>query len=119
MKLFIGNLSYEATESDLREALAPHEPILELRRPHDKETGKPRGFAFVTLASREEGEKAIAALDGSKIRGRALRVNEAEDRQGHHEGGRPPRVSLKVEKSRDVDARPIGPDGKRIRYKGI
>src|SRR5690606_22464704 len=72
MKLFIGNLSYETTEEELRAALAAHEPVIELHRPVDRETGKPRGFAFATFASQEAGEEAMKALDGTKLNGRAM-----------------------------------------------
>lgn len=118
MKLFIGNLSYDATDQELRDALAGHEPIHEIHRPTDRETGKPRGFAFVTLGSREAGENAIQALNGMKIHGRELSVNEAEDRRSgpREDAGR---VSMKIEKARPVDDRPLGPDGQRVRYKGI
>lgn len=119
MKLFIGNLSYDATDEELQEALAGFEPIHEIRRPLDAATGKPRGFAFVTLGSRDAGERAIETLDGKKIHGREVRVSEAEERRPRFDEGRPPRVSMKVEVTRRVDDRPIGPDGKRVRYKGI
>ncbi|MDP4938128.1 MAG: RNA-binding protein, partial [Verrucomicrobiales bacterium] len=96
MKLYIGNLSYDSTESDLRELLAAYEPIVDLHMPLDRETGRQRGFAFVTLSSREMGEAAVAQLDGADLGGRSLRVREAEDRRatgggGGGGGGRPPR----------------------------
>ena len=120
MKLYIGNLSYDTTEQELREVLAAHEPIVEFRRPVDRETGEPRGFAFVTFGSREAGEKAMKELDGMKLGGRELRVNEAEERRPRGgPGERPPRASMNLEKTKRVDDRPIGPDGKRVRYKGI
>lgn len=118
MKLFIGNLSYDTTDEEIRVALAAHEPIVELHRPVDFATGKPRGFAFVTLASREAGEEAIKALDGVTISGREISVNEAEERR-RPSPTEPRRVSMKVELPRPVDDRPIGADGKRVRYKGI
>jgi RNA recognition motif-containing protein len=120
MKLYIGNLSYDTTEQELREALTDYEPVVEIRRPLDRETGEPRGFAFVTFGSREAGEKALKSLDGMKLGGRELRVNEAEERrQQTNWGPREPRVSMDLDNSRRVDDRPLGPDGKRIRYKGI
>lgn len=119
MKVFVGNLSYETTDQDLREALADHEPILEIIRPNDRETGKPRGFAFVTFAGPEEGMKAIEHINNLKLDGRDLRADEAEDRgRDEHPASRPRRVSMKVE-AKQVDDRPIGPDGKRVRYKSI
>lgn len=120
IKLFIGNLSTDTSEPELRDMLADYEPIIEIIRPSDRETGRPRKFAFVTFGDRALGEKAMAALDGSKVAGRELKVSEAEDRQSTgHPADRPRRVSLDVEVTRRVDDRPIGPDGKRVRYKGI
>lgn len=121
MKLFIGNLSFDTTESELREIFTPFEPVLEYVRPQDRETGRPRGFAFVTLEDREKGDAAIKALDGTELGGRQLRINEAEDRgfqrppsQGG--GDRDPRS---VEKPDRVDDRPTDGDGKKVVYKGI
>lgn len=119
MKIFVGNLSHDTSEQELREALAEHEPILEIRRPMDRETGKPRGFAFVTFATPEAGMKAMETVNGLKLGGRELRADEAVDR-GRDEpaGPRQRRVSMNVEVER-VDDRPIGPDGRKVRYKGI
>jgi cold-inducible RNA-binding protein len=119
MKIFIGNLSFDTTEQDLADALSEAGTIVEYHRPQDFETGKPRGFAFVTLDSQEAGQKAITILDGKKVDGRDLKVNEAEDRRSGHPADRPKYVSINVPKQRRVDDRPIGKDGKRIRYKGI
>eukprot|EP00903_Cladosiphon_okamuranus_P003633 g3631.t1 len=91
----------------------------ELIQSGNRETGNPRGFAFVTMDSQEAGEKAIDMLDGQKFDGRELKVNEAEDRRSSHPADRPARVSMKIPKQRPVDDRPIGKDGKRVRYKGI
>lgn len=87
MKLYIGNLSYDTTEAELRELLTPFEPIVDLHMPIDRESGRPRGFAFVTLSSREVGEAAVAQLDGSELGGRNLRVREAEERRNPGGGG--------------------------------
>ncbi|MEP2777112.1 MAG: RNA-binding protein [Luteolibacter sp.] len=121
MKLFVSNISYDTTEAQIRDAIGDELNIVEFHRPNDRETGKPRGFAFITLGSREEGEQAIEILGETKIDGRELRANEAEERGGGPGGGgeRPKWVSLKVPKTRPVDDRPIGADGKRVRYKGI
>ncbi|MDA9923800.1 RNA-binding protein [Verrucomicrobiales bacterium] len=92
MKLYIGNLPFETSETELREFLAEYEPIVDLHMPLDRDTGRPRGFAFVTLSSREIGEKAVENLDGADCGGRSARVREAEDRPrgggGHRSGGR-------------------------------
>jgi cold-inducible RNA-binding protein len=119
MKLFIGNLSYDTTEQKLAEALAEIGTITEFRRPKDFDTGNPRGFAFITMDSMESGEKAIRLLDGMKIDGRELKVNEAEERRNDHPADRPAKVSMNIPKQRPVDDRPIGKDGMRVRYKGI
>ena len=97
MKLYIGNLPFETSETELREFLAEYEPIVDFHMPLDRDTGRPRGFAFVTLSSREIGEKAVENLDGADCGGRSARVREAEDRPrggggggggGHRGGGR-------------------------------
>ena len=90
MKLFIGNLSYETTEGELLDMLADFQPILDFHRPLDRETGRPRGFAFVTLENREKGEAAVIKLNGTDIGGRKLHVNEAEDRRAGGAAPRPP-----------------------------
>ena len=92
MKLYIGNIPYETSEVELREFLSAHEPIVDLHMPLDRDTGRPRGFAFVTLSSQEAGEEAVRQLDGAELDGRNLRVREAEERGGGggggHRGGR-------------------------------
>jgi cold-inducible RNA-binding protein len=87
MKLYIGNLSYDTSEAELREFLSPFDPILDLHMPMDRETGRPRGFAFVTLSSRDAGEAAVAQLDGGELGGRNLRIREAEERRAPSGGG--------------------------------
>ncbi len=78
MKIYLGNISYETTETQIRELLAPFGSIVEFNYPVDIETGKQRGFAFATLTDRESAQEAIRSLNGSDFGGRALRVNEAE-----------------------------------------
>lgn len=119
MKLFIGNLSFDTTEQQITDALSEAGTVIEYRRPQDFDTGKPRGFAFVTMDSIESGEKAIEMLDGKKLDGRELKVNEAEERRSTHPADRPKNVSMNVPKQRPVDDRPIGKDGLRVRYKSI
>lgn len=115
MKLYIGNLSYDTTEAELREALSAFEPIMEVHLPMDRDTGRPRGFAFVTFNSRETGEEAIKTMDGATFLGRNLRVNEAEDRNAR----RPPQLSPSETVPERKDDRPLGGDGQKVRYKGI
>ena len=96
-------------------------------RPNDRETGRPRRFAFLTLGSREKGEEAIKSLDGSELGGRKLGVKEAEDRRPQHQhrpayqGNRDddsPSHEI-PERPKRTDDRPRDEDGKRIVYKGI
>ena len=82
-KLFVGNLSYNTTEADLRAAFsADNRQVKEVAIITDRMTGQPRGFAFVQMGSNEDAAAAIQALDGTQMDGRTLRVNEAQERQG-------------------------------------
>jgi RNA recognition motif-containing protein len=90
-KLFVGNLSFNTTENDLHDAFAAHGTVVEANLMMDRASGRPRGFAFVTMGSPEEAQKAIDALNGSNLDGRYLTVNEArprEERSGGSGGGR-------------------------------
>ena len=90
-KLFVGNLSFNTTENDLQDAFAAHGTVAEANLMTDRVTGKPRGFAFITMATPEEAQKAIEAMNGASLDGRALTVNEAkprEERSGGSGGGR-------------------------------
>jgi RNA recognition motif-containing protein len=93
-KLFVGNLSFDTTENDLNDAFAAHGTVTETNMMMDRATGRPRGFGFVTMSTAEEAEKAIQALNGAQLGGRALTVNVArprEDRPPGGGGGRGPR----------------------------
>lgn len=79
-RLYIGNLSYDATQDALRDAFATAGTVTDVRVMTDRETGRSRGFAFVTMGSSEEASSAITALNGALFDGRPLRVNEAEER---------------------------------------
>lgn len=86
-KLFVGNLSFNTTENDLNDAFAAHGTVTETNLMMDRETGRPRGFGFVTMSSAEEAQKAIDALNGKDMDGRALTVNVAKPREERSGGG--------------------------------
>ena len=86
-KLFVGNLSFDTTENDLNDAFAAHGTVTETNLMMDRTTGRPRGFGFITMSSPEEAQKAIAALNGSQLGGRALTVNVAKPREERPAGG--------------------------------
>jgi len=92
-KLFVGNLSFNTTENDLQDAFAAHGTVIEANLMMDRATGRPRGFAFVTMSSAEEAQKAIAAMNGKELDGRALTVNVARPREDRPPGGGGPRRS--------------------------
>jgi RNA recognition motif-containing protein len=86
-KLFVGNLSFNTTENDLQDAFAAHGTVVEANLMVDRATGRPRGFAFVTMGSPEEAQKAIDAMNGANLDGRNLTVNEARPREERSGGG--------------------------------
>ena len=86
-KLFVGNLSFDTTENDLNDAFAAHGTVTETNLMMDRATGRPRGFGFITMSTPEEAQKAIAALNGSQLGGRALTVNVAKPREERAGGG--------------------------------
>lgn len=81
-RLYVGNLSFGSTQESLRAAFSAHGEVVDVHLVADRVTGQPRGFGFVTMGSREQAEGAIAAMNGSELDGRALKVNEAEERPG-------------------------------------
>jgi RNA recognition motif-containing protein len=87
-KLFVGNLSFDTTPEQVRAVFAEIGEVLSVNVPVDRDTGRPRGFAFVEFATAEQAEAAIGRLDGYELDGRALRVNEATERGA---GGPPSR----------------------------
>ena len=87
VRLFVGNLPYDATEQELREFFAAAGPLTHIHFPVDRETGRPRGFAFVEYAERSQAEEAIRKFNNQMFRGRMLAVNEARARG---EAGPPP-----------------------------
>ena len=80
-KLFVGNLSFNTTENDLQDAFAAHGTVTEANLMMDRATGRPRGFGFVTMSTPEEAAKAVEALNGKSVDGRALTVNIARPRE--------------------------------------
>jgi RNA recognition motif-containing protein len=81
MTIYVGNLSYQATEDDLREVFAQYGEIKRIVLPIDRETGRMRGFGFVELAEDAQEDAAISELDGAEWMGRQLRVNKAKPRE--------------------------------------
>jgi cold-inducible RNA-binding protein len=91
MKIYVGNLSYDADDDNLRDAFSPHGEVESASVLTDRYSGRSRGFGFVEMVNAEEAAAAIAALNGTDHMGRALTVNEARPREstdGGGEGGR-------------------------------
>ena len=90
-KLYVGNLNYEVTEEDLRQLFSSSGEVVDVKIITDRDTGRPRGFAFVTMASADDASKAIEALHGQGFHGRNLTVNlareEPRERSGASRGG--------------------------------
>lgn len=88
MKLFIGNLSYDATSEDLEQAFQAFGKVVRVQIVQDRDTGRPRGFGFVEMGSKDEAENAMQALDGKEVRGRKIAVKHAtEKKEGGGNGG--------------------------------
>jgi RNA recognition motif-containing protein len=79
-RLFVGNLSFDTNELELRELFGQSGQIVEVKLVTDRETGRSRGFAFVEMSSADEANQAISVLDGRELGGRTLKVNQAEAR---------------------------------------
>ncbi len=91
MKLYVGNLAFQTTGDDLQQLFAQAGTVESAAVVEDRDTGRSRGFGFVEMSSKEEGNAAIAQFNGREVGGRALNVNEAkprEDRGGNRGGGR-------------------------------
>jgi len=86
-KLFVGNLSFNTTENDLQDAFAAHGTVVEANIMMDRMSGRSRGFAFVTMSTPEEAQKAIEALHGAQLDNRALTVNIARPKEERPRGG--------------------------------
>jgi len=81
MKLYVGNLAFETTENDLQDLFEQHGKVAEVALINDRETGRSRGFAFVTMADAAAGTAAMNAFNGKEVQGRTLTVNEARARE--------------------------------------
>jgi RNA recognition motif-containing protein len=79
-KIYVGNLPFSASSDDIREAFAAHGAVTNVNVVMDRDTGRPRGFAFVEMASDADAQAAIRAMDGAQMGGRSLRVNLANER---------------------------------------
>jgi len=108
-KLFVGNLSFETTDADLKEAFSKAGTCETASVIRDRETGRSRGFGFVEMASAEDARRAIAELNGATLRDRAMNVSEARERTG----GRSDRPPGGGPRSFGHDAPPAGPRFRR------
>lgn len=86
-KLYVGNLPFSSTEADISDAFAAHGTVNSITIVMDRETGRPRGFAFVEMANDSDAQAAMQALDGQDFGGRDLKVNVAKPRQPRGNGG--------------------------------
>src|SRR5918911_1678410 len=86
-KLYVGNLSFNTTETDLQDLFAQAGQVNEVMLMQDKFTGKSRGFAFVTMASEQDAQNAVQQFNGKTVEGRPLTVNEARPREARQQGG--------------------------------
>jgi RNA recognition motif-containing protein len=86
-KIYVGNLSYQMTDSDVRSLFEEHGTVESVQVIVDRETGRPKGFGFVEMSTDEEAQAAISALNGREVDGRALTVNEARPREERGGGG--------------------------------
>ncbi|QQE64336.1 hypothetical protein GFS31_10160 [Leptolyngbya sp. BL0902] len=89
MSIYVGNLAYNATEGDITEVFAEYGAVSRVTVPTDRETGRPRGFAFVEMEQEADEDAAIEALDGAEWMGRELRVNKARPKEKRAGGGAP------------------------------
>ena len=87
-KLYVGNLPFSSTEEEIRDAFAAHGSVASVTLITDRDTGRPRGFAFVEMSTSSEAQAAMQALDGQDLGGRSLKVNVAKPREPRSGGGR-------------------------------
>jgi RNA recognition motif-containing protein len=86
-KLYVGNLTYGVTDSQLEQMFAPHGTVQSAQVIMDRDTGRSKGFGFVEMGSDQEAQAALAAMNGKEVDGRALTVNEAKPREDRGGGG--------------------------------
>lgn len=86
-KLYVGNLSFDTSEIAIRDAFAAFGEVVEVKLMLDRETGRSRGFSFVTMGNPESAQKALTQMGGTMLDGRALRVDHAEERKPRDGGG--------------------------------
>ena len=87
-RLYVGNLAYSVTEAELRDVFAEVGNVAEVKVVLDRDTGRPRGFAFVEMSSDAEATDAMSKLNGSELQGRSMNIKEAQERSGGGGGGR-------------------------------
>lgn len=87
-KLYVGNLSFNTSEAELRDAFGAFGSLTDVYVAMDRETGRPRGFAFVTFSTAEESQLAAEKMNGAELDGRQLTVNEAKPKEAQAGGGR-------------------------------
>lgn len=87
MKMYVGNLSFDTTKQDLETLFSDHGAVTDVHMPVDRESGQPRGFAFVTMDSKAAMNAAMSELNGKEVGGRTLKVNEAQAREERGGGG--------------------------------
>jgi cold-inducible RNA-binding protein len=102
VRLFVGNLPYNTTEAELREHFSAVGPLTYVHLPTDRESGRPRGFAFVEFNDRSQAEEAVRRFNNQLFKGRPIAVNEARAKDDRSRTSPPPRPSL---------ARPVAPSG--------
>ncbi len=87
MKIYVGNLSFETTETEIRELFGQYGEVEEVNLITDRETGRPRGFGFIEIRNDQAAREAIGALDGTEFGSRQIKVNEAKPRTDRGGGG--------------------------------
>ena len=88
MKIYVGNLSFDTTDTEVRELFSQYGEVNEVTLITDRDTGRPRGFGFVEMRNDEQAREAIGSLDGNEVGGRQIKVNEAKPRTERPAGGR-------------------------------